>query len=69
MKYQQGTVFERMSVAPADFESIKIVAADKDTQAILAKVLLLTNERIRILENILEQTNKLKKYLLNNMFI
>ena len=69
MKYQQGTVYERMSVSPEDFSKIKIVTCEKDKQEVISKIVMSLNQNINLLETKLVLLVKLKSKLLNDMFI
>lgn len=69
MKYQQGTVFERMSVSSDDLCKIKIVTISFDEQQKIAKVADTLNKKISKLEDELLSLKHLKSTLLNDMFI
>ena len=69
MKYQQGTVFERMAVSSDDFCKIKIVTTSFDEQQKIAKVADTLNKKISKLEDELLSLKHLKSTLLNDMFI
>ena len=69
MKYQQGTVFERMAVSSDDLCKIKIVTTSFDEQQKIAKVADTLNKKISKLENELLNLKHLKSTLLNDMFI
>ena len=59
-KYEQGTVYERMSVSSEDFLKGQIYLPDYQTQLQISKIFKSIDEKIK-----LEQ----KKFLLSNMFI
>lgn len=69
MKYQQGTVFERMSVSSDDLCKIKIVTICFDEQKKIAKVADTLNKKNSKLEDELLSLKHLKSTLLNDMFI
>lgn len=69
MKYQQGTVYERMSVSPEDFSKIKIVTHKRDQQEAISRIVKSLNKNINILESKLSYLVKFKSKLLNDMFI
>lgn len=69
MKYQQGTVFERMAVSSNDLCKIKIVTTSFDEQHKIAKVADTLNKKISKLEDELLSLKHLKSTLLNDMFI
>lgn len=69
MKYQQGTVFERMAVSSDDLCKIKIVTTSFDEQQKIAKVADTLNKKISKLEDELLSLKHLKSTLLNDMFI
>ena len=69
MKYQQGTVFERMAVSSDDLCKIKIVTTCFDEQKKIAKVADTLNKKISKLEDELLSLKHLKSTLLNDMFI
>ena len=69
MKYQQGTVFERMAVSSDDLCKIKIVTSSFDEQQKIAKVDDTLNKKISKLEDELLNLKHLKSTLLNSMFI
>ena len=69
MKYQQGTVFERMAVSSDDLCKIKIVVTSFDDQQKIAKVADTLNKKISKLEDELLSLKHLKSTLLNDMFI
>lgn len=69
MKFQQGTVYERMSVSVEDFIKICIVPADINRQHELATTSVFLDKKISKLENELLLMKKLKTNLLKNIFI
>ena len=69
MKYQQGTVYERMSVSPEDLCKIKIVITDENKQKNISLTANILNKKISKLESELNNLMLIKSNLLNNMFI
>ena len=69
MKYQQGTVYERMSVSPEDLCKIKIVITDENKQKNISLTANILNKKISKLESELNDLMLIKSNLLNNMFI
>ena len=69
LKYQQGTVYERMSVSSDDLCNIEIVVAEKSMQEDIAEIASLLNKKISKLEKELNSIIILKSNLLNKMFI
>ena len=69
MKYQQGTVYERMAVSPEDLCKIKLVVNDDHKQKNIAYAASILNEKISKLECELNNLKIIKTNLLNNMFI
>ena len=69
MKYQQGTVFERMSVSPEDLQKIKIVPTCKERQILLSVTVKNINKKMKHFEEKLSLLSSLKKILLNDLFI
>ena len=68
-KYEQGTVYERMAVAPEDFLKFSIKLPDLETQnKIVFKIMKLDN-KLHLEENKLINLNELKKGLMQNMFV
>lgn len=61
LKYQQGTVYERMSVSPKDLLSMDIAVPCIEEQKKIAEFLTLMNEQIENEEGLLEDLIKLKK--------
>jgi len=69
MKYQQGTVYERMSVSVEDFIKIKIVPTNSENQHRLASVSFSLDKKISKLESELLNIQKFKTNLLSKLFI
>lgn len=68
LKYEEGTVYERRSVSPDDLLKIKLVI-NQESEINFKKIFQLIYLKTSILERMLNQLEKHKKYLLNNMFI
>ena len=68
LKYEEGTVYERRSVSPDDLLKIKLVI-NQENEINFKKIFQLIYLKTSILERMLNQLEKHKKYLLNNMFI
>ncbi|CRH54923.1 Uncharacterised protein [Chlamydia trachomatis] len=69
MRYQQGTVYERMAVSSGDLCKIKLVVADKNKQQKIALTVNSLNKKISKLESELNHLKLIKTNLLDNMFI
>ena len=63
-KYEEGTVYERMSVSPKDFLKFKIALPEIEEQKAIAKILSQADEKIGLLEKRLEQTKLEKKAMM-----
>ena len=68
-KYEQGTVYERMSVNSEDFLKGEILIPTKDKQKAIADYFDMLDLKIKKEKDILELYKKQKAYLLKNMFI
>ena len=68
LKYQQGTVYERMAVSPEDFVSIKCCFPQKAEQTRLAEFITLLDKRIAAQGKYVESLKKYKRGLLNKVF-
>lgn len=69
MRYQQGTVYERMSVSVEDFLKIQISPLDIKEQLKYAKISYCIDKKISKLDNELMILQKFKNNLLNKLFI
>ena len=69
MKFQQGTVYERMSVSVEDFLKIKIIPLDIKEQQKYAKISCSIDKKISKFENELLILQKFKNNLLSKLFI
>ena len=68
LKYQQGTVYERMAVSPEDFVSIKCCFPQKAEQTRLAEFITLLDKRIAAQGKYVESLKKYKRGLLSAVF-
>ena len=68
LKYQQGTVYERMAVSPEDFVSIKCCFPQKAEQTRLAEFITLLDNRIAAQGKYIESLKKYKRGLSNSLF-
>ena len=68
LKYQQGTVYERMAVSPEDFVSIKCCFPQKAEQTRLAEFITLLDNRIAAQGKYVESLKKYKRGLLSAVF-
>ena len=69
LKYQQGTVYERMSVSPDDLLSIKVMVPCLEEQQKIADCLVSFDEVIEKQKATLAAWEELKKGLLQQMFV
>ncbi len=69
LKYQQGTVYERMAVSPEDLLTMKIKVPSRETQNRIAHIFTELDTRIRKSEAVLEALQKGKKQLLSSLFV
>ena len=69
LQYQQGTVYERMSVMPVDLLSMKVFVPNIEEQIKIANILSKYDELIAISKNQLNTLQTLKKGLLQQMFV
>ena len=68
LKYQQGTVYERMAVSPEDFVSIKCCFPQRAEQTRLAEFITLLDKRIAAQGKYVESLKKYKRGLLSSVF-
>ena len=68
-RYEQGTVYERMSVSPEDFLSYEIRMPAYEEQVKFADKIQRIHEKIELESAILDKYQSQRKYLLNAMFI
>ncbi len=69
LKYQQGTVYERMAVSPEDLLSMTIDLPDEKSQKEISKLFVLIDESIKREMDKLTTLQRLKSGLLQQMFI
>jgi len=69
LRYQQGTVYERMSVGPEDFCKGKIPIKNSFEIENFIKGIRLLDKKIKLEKSVLNDFNIQKNYLLNNLFI
>lgn len=69
LKFQQGTVYERMAVSPEDFLNIGIVITDKKRQLIMSETIIFLESKITKLKDQLSNLYKAKQFLIYKMFI
>lgn len=69
LKYQEGTVYERMAVSPEDLLSIEVQIPCLEEQKKIADCLLTYNEAIQIKKDKLEVWKEIKRGLLQQMFV
>ena len=70
LKYQEGTVYERMAVKPEDLLKLKIfIPPTLEEQKTIAEFLSLIDKKIELNEKKLEALKKYKKGLLQKMFV
>ena len=69
LKYQQGTVYERMAVSPEDLLTMKIKVPPLETQNRIAHIFTEWDALIIKNESVLEGLQNGKKQLLNSLFI
>ena len=68
-KYEQGTVYERMSVSPEDFLRFNIKLPSKDEQIEFVRKIQLIDKKIFLEQQKIEILESLKKGLMQNMFV
>ena len=68
-KFEQGTVYERMSVSPDDLLSMTIKLPSLEMQNTIVNNVTSIKNKIMIEEKFLKALNDEKRYLLNNLFI
>lgn len=69
LRFQQGTVYERMAVSPDDFLSMSIKLPKKEDQDRIAFVISKMEEKANYQNDLLTQLIFLKKALLQQLFI
>ena len=68
-KYEQGTVYERMAVTPKDFLKMNIYIPSKKIQDKFSNILMSANVRLNIEKRKLINFKKLKKGLIQDLFV
>ena len=68
-KYEQGTVYERMAVAPEDFLKFNIKLPNIETQNKIVLKLSKLDKKLQLEENKLSKLTVLKKGLMQSMFV
>lgn len=68
-KYEQGTVYERMAVAPEDFLKFNIKLPDIKEQKQIVLRLSTFDKKLELEETKLNKLQELKKGLMQNMFV
>lgn len=68
-KYEQGTVYERMAVAPEDFLKFNIKLPNIETQNKIVLKLSKLDKKLQLEENKLSKLTALKKGLMQSMFV
>lgn len=68
LQYQQGTVYERMSVNTNDFSKLDITLPSREEQLRIGEVLTNLDHRITLYQRKLDSLRQFKKYMLQNMF-
>lgn len=69
LKYQQGTVYERMAVSPEDLLTMEISVPPIEIQNRIAHIFTELDAHIKKNESVLECLQKCKKQLLSSLFI
>lgn len=69
LKYEQGTVFERMSVSPDDFLKYRNLLPGIEEQNKIASFMEIFDEKIKVENTILQDWLDIRKGLLQQMFI
>ena len=68
LRFQQGTVYERMAVSPEDFLSIQCYLPSKAEQICISSFVQSLNKRIDKQEKLVEALKKYKRGLVNDVF-
>ena len=69
LRYQQGTVYERMSVSPEDLLSATIYVTSLEEQTVVSRVIRKFDSLISLHQRKLNHLKELKKGLLQQMFV
>ena len=68
LRFQQGTVYERMAVSPEDFLSIQCYLPSKNEQVHIASLMRVLDNRIEKQQSYVDDLKKYKRGLLSNLF-
>lgn len=68
-KYEQGTVYERMAVTPKDFLKMNIYVPNKKSQDKFSNILISTNVKLNVEKEKLINFKRLKKGLMQDLFV
>ena len=68
LRFQQGTVYERMAVSPEDFLSIQCYLPSKNEQVHIASLMRVLDNRIEKQQSYVDALKKYKRGLLSNLF-
>lgn len=69
LRYQEGTVYERMAVSPENLLKIKVAIPELDEQIKISKFIETLDNKILAEKKLLEDWKELKKALLQQMFV
>ena len=69
LKFQQGTVYERMAVSPEDLLSMDIELPNLEVQKRISNIFTILDKKIVRENNIFNELQKMKRALLQQMFI
>ena len=69
LQYQQGTVYERMSVNTSDFEKLDIAIPSLAEQKEIGEYFSTLDHLITLHQHKCDELQNLKKYMLQNMFV
>lgn len=69
LKFQQGTVYERMAVSPEDLLSMEILCPDIKTQNYIVEIIEKTDQKLCKEDDILRMLKKQRRVLLQQLFI
>ena len=69
LKFQQGTVYERMAVSPEDLLSMDIELPNLEAQKRISNIFTILDKKIVRENNIFNELQKMKRALLQQMFI
>ncbi len=69
LRYQQGTVYERMAVSPEDLLTMEIKVPPFETQNRIAHIFTELDARIRKSESVFECLQNSKRHLISSLFV